>query len=144
MRLSCGPTCTQHLTSISGLWNTFQGYVDILTLILHTRGSPGFKTSTFLVRLFGRHAAPSVPRRPKPEDNQLQCPLTRDAQLLQQDINTHLVTHHYLTAVLWHVAGNGRPASGNPILVQPGLERGHAKLPDRVGDLTLLGAKRKR
>ncbi|KAJ7864402.1 hypothetical protein B0H13DRAFT_1899155 [Mycena leptocephala] len=46
----------------------------------------------------------------------------------QPDANPHLLVHHYLMCLLWHVAGNGRPSTTQAVEVQKGLLTGHELL----------------
>ncbi|KAJ7467482.1 hypothetical protein FB451DRAFT_393832 [Mycena latifolia] len=74
------------------------------------------------IRLFEKDGAPSVPRTDV-------LPLRRSEGVSANvaNVNKALLTHHYLTGVLWHVAGNGRPPVKDALEVRTDLEVGHAK-----------------
>ncbi|KAJ7205558.1 hypothetical protein GGX14DRAFT_397696 [Mycena pura] len=75
-----------------------------------------------VVRLFEKDAAPGIAR-----DGMWKLLERAPGNVDIADVNDVLLAHHYLTGVLWHVAGNGRPSLRNA----PGMRNvphGHADL----------------
>ncbi|KAJ7806058.1 hypothetical protein B0H13DRAFT_1929802 [Mycena leptocephala] len=75
-----------------------------------------------VVRLFEKDAAPGIAR-----EGTWKLLMRAPGNMNIADVNDVLLTHHYLTGVLWHVAGNGRPSLRNA----PGIRNvphGHADL----------------
>ncbi|KAJ7799940.1 hypothetical protein B0H14DRAFT_2616655 [Mycena olivaceomarginata] len=72
------------------------------------------------IRCFEKDGAPSINKN---QLNQI-CPRT-DAQY--PDVDAMLLTHHFLTALLWHVSGNGLEAHDDAIIPTafPSVLEGH-------------------
>ncbi|KAJ6530774.1 hypothetical protein B0H19DRAFT_1273745 [Mycena capillaripes] len=77
------------------------------------------------IRVFEHTGAPSIPQ------NRVYYLQSIQANL-ETDINIVLLIQHFLTGLLWHVAGNGLKAKGNAVFDEPPSGRtvidGHAKL----------------
>ncbi|KAJ7121884.1 hypothetical protein C8R43DRAFT_73674 [Mycena crocata] len=82
--------------------------------------------SAYLLRRFERDGAPSI--RDEAQARFLHDALGDPASRCD-DIDPILVNHHYLTGVLWHVAGNGRPGVDESVnVITDGYIDGHASL----------------
>ncbi|KAJ7856267.1 hypothetical protein B0H14DRAFT_2578992 [Mycena olivaceomarginata] len=77
------------------------------------------------VRLLLKDGAPTLPRIKSFLELDIPDPDKKD------EMSRVLYTHHYLTALHWHIAGNGRPMPGNlptlTFLRENNLEAGHMR-----------------